>query len=256
VKHVQKLSKFFHYVLGLRPDEFGLVTDLQGFIKIKTFLQALHEEPEWGFIRRSHLNELIMICRPSPIEIQDNLIRAADRTELPRPVAVETDLPKLLYVSVRQRSHPAITEYGINPVGGIPFVVMSSTKEMAARLGHRIDNNPVLITVQVTESLGAGVAFQRYGDHLYLATHLPPGTIISPPLSKTFDKKKSEKGKNQTQKPDEPGQKKMPGSVFPDPSRFFTAPMESDQSNRRKTSDWKKQRRQARKYKRKQQGTD
>jgi putative RNA 2'-phosphotransferase len=31
------------YVLGRRPDEFGLVPDADGFVRLKDLLKALHE---------------------------------------------------------------------------------------------------------------------------------------------------------------------------------------------------------------------
>ena len=40
----KQLAKFFNYVLGRRPDEFGLVTDKEGFVKIKELIKATNEE--------------------------------------------------------------------------------------------------------------------------------------------------------------------------------------------------------------------
>ena len=37
----QKLAKFIAYILGHKPDEFGLVLEKDGFVKIKEFLKAL-----------------------------------------------------------------------------------------------------------------------------------------------------------------------------------------------------------------------
>ena len=42
-KHKQ-IAGFLSYVLGRRPDEFGLVLDEDGFITIKEFLKAVNEE--------------------------------------------------------------------------------------------------------------------------------------------------------------------------------------------------------------------
>ena len=37
----KQLAKFFDYVLSRRPDEFGLVLDADGFVRIKEFLKAV-----------------------------------------------------------------------------------------------------------------------------------------------------------------------------------------------------------------------
>ena len=57
-KEVQRLGKLLFYVLGVRPDEFGLVPDPSGFLTLKEILQALREDPEWSFVGRGHLTEV------------------------------------------------------------------------------------------------------------------------------------------------------------------------------------------------------
>ena len=57
---VENLSRFLIYILGLRPYEFGLVPDMDGFVMHKELLQALHEEEGWRYVRESHINEVLM----------------------------------------------------------------------------------------------------------------------------------------------------------------------------------------------------
>ena len=40
-KEIKKQSKFLFYILGHKPDEFGLVPDTNGFVKTKDFLKAI-----------------------------------------------------------------------------------------------------------------------------------------------------------------------------------------------------------------------
>ena len=56
-KHTQKLAKFLDYVLGRNPDEFGLVPDEQGYVKIKELLKALNQEEGWRHLRLANINE-------------------------------------------------------------------------------------------------------------------------------------------------------------------------------------------------------
>ena len=57
-KALIKFSKFLVYILGRKPDEFGLVPDKDGFVKIKELLKAINEEDGWRHIREqpSHAN--------------------------------------------------------------------------------------------------------------------------------------------------------------------------------------------------------
>ena len=50
-KHLRKveiLSRLMSYILGNRPDEFGLVPDREGYVGMKEFLQAIHEGSNMG----------------------------------------------------------------------------------------------------------------------------------------------------------------------------------------------------------------
>ena len=245
MKKTPKLANFMHYVLGLHPDEFGLVLDEMGYIKIKSLLQALHEDPEWRFVRHGLINELIMTTNPAPIEIKDKFIRATDRSGIPAPSTPVDPIPKLLYVPIRQRSHYSTTINGMQAVNEIPHIVLATEESMAQRLGRRIDNHPVIVTVKVAESQSRGTVFQQYGNSLYLANHLPVEGLICPPVNKL----PVQKQKQET--PSQPTQPKMPGSFFMDPDKFNPEINDSEKGLKRKQKqvEWKKDRRQARRYK-------
>ena len=72
----RRLEKFIVYVLGRRPDEFGLVPEAEGWVKLKDLLKAINEENGWRHVRRSHIDEIVL-TQPAPeIEINDNRVRA------------------------------------------------------------------------------------------------------------------------------------------------------------------------------------
>ncbi|MBC8246838.1 MAG: RNA 2'-phosphotransferase [Deltaproteobacteria bacterium] len=181
-KALNRLSKFMAYVLGRHPDEFGLVPDPTGYVKMKELLKAVCEEEGYRHIRKSHLDEILISLPEPPIEIEGTMIRAKHREHLPKPVKT-TALPKHLYTCIRKRAHSHILENDITPMG-IAFVVMSASKEMAERMGKRIDPEPVLLTVQSEKSMERNVQFYRMGDNLFLADTIPCGCFIAPPLPK------------------------------------------------------------------------
>ncbi|MBW1849659.1 MAG: RNA 2'-phosphotransferase [Deltaproteobacteria bacterium] len=76
------LAKFLLYVLGRRPDEFGLVTDPDGFVKIKELLKAVNEEEGWGYVRIGHLDEVVITVSDAFIEIEGDSIRAINQDSL------------------------------------------------------------------------------------------------------------------------------------------------------------------------------
>lgn len=231
-----RLAKFLSYALGCRPDEFGLIPDSNGFIKIKTLLQALSEETGWRHVRRAHLNELTISLSKCPVEIVGQEIRAVDRSRL-KSASHDTPAPKLLYISVRQKAYPHTIEKGI-PNRSRPLIFCTQ-KEMATRIGRRQDHNAVLLTVNTSEALEKGITFSPRGEGLFLASHLPPGCFSGPPLPKAAPPKKKAR-------PEAPAKPQTPGSFFMDleessPDRPKWGP--KNKAKARKDKAWKKERR-------------
>ncbi len=201
----KQLAKFFNYVLSRRPDEFGLVTDKEGFVKIKDLLKATNEEEGLKHVRRFHINEIMITLPSHGLEVTDNLIRAINRKHLPKQ-SFALDPPKLLYTGVREKAYPYVLDKGIMPTG-FSKVILSSNRDMAERMGRRSDHAAVLLTVQVSHSEEKGVTFFQAGETLFLADFIPTGCFSGPPLPK--EKPEPRKGDKSKKEP-----AKMPAGSF------------------------------------------
>ena len=234
----KKLAKFIAYVLGRQPDEFGLVPDRDGYVKIKEFFKALSEEEGWRYVRKSHINEILLTLPDPTFEIHDDRIRAADRKHLPAPVKAE-QLPKLLYTCVRNRAYPHVIEKGIAPMGH-GQVIASTSRNMAERMGKRFDPSPVVLTVHAEKSLAHKVTFHSFGQTLYLTDHIPPECFKGPPLPKQppeIRKKPEQTEKSDDVRPD------LAGSYRVDLEKIKSKPRGKGQ---KKEIAWKKDRKRMR----------
>ena len=189
-KAPRRLAKYLAYILERRPDEFGLVLDRQGYVKLKELLKAVNEEKGWKHVRRFHLNEILYSIPQPPFEILDNRIRAKRREHLPRPDAAP-QLPKLLYTCVRRRAYPFVVQQGIFPAG-YQQVVLSDRRDLAQRIGKRSDAQPVTLTVHVQTAVERGVLFQKIGELLFLAPTIPPDCFSGPPVPKEIPRAKKQ----------------------------------------------------------------
>ena len=176
----QQLAKLVTYILRYRPDEFGLVPNGEGYVRIKDLLQAIGEEEGWRYVRQGHIDEILYTLTDPPIEIDGLYVRARERGTLPGTGPAEP-LPKLLYVGIRRKAYTNVSRKGIFP-GAHPHIILASDMEMAARIGRRLDASPVLLTVLVQESVTRGVSFRQAGAALYLAESIPVGCFTGPPL--------------------------------------------------------------------------
>ena len=236
---LNKFAKFLSYVLGRKPDEFGLLPDDQGYVKIKDLIKAFNEEEGWRHIRMAHINELMVTLPNSPVEIKDNLIRAADRENVPKLTTCKNP-PKLLYGCVRTKAYPFVFQRGFSPSAS-EYVILSANQDMALRMGRRIDQNPVLLTVQVQNCLDNGMMFYEFGS-LYLTGFVPVDCFTGPPLPKQKEEKPAR------EKPPERRIDPLAGSFFMD---LNTADKEKPYKKKKRGNEpaWKQDRRRARKEK-------
>ncbi len=171
MKNEIKLARLLHYILGRRPDEFGLVPDDQGYIAVKELLKVLREE-KWSQVRPAHLETLPYRLPQAGIEMDQMRIRASDRAHLPVTTPCRT-VPKQLFTCIRRRAYTAVARNGLTPQHDPDRVVLFTDREMARRVGRRRDAEPLVVTVQTTVAQGAGIQFERYGETVYLAARLP-----------------------------------------------------------------------------------
>ncbi len=239
----ERLAKMLAYVLGRRPDEFGLVTDSEGFVKIKDLLKALGEEEGFRHVRRGSLDEILVTVPEAPIEIQEGRVRAKDRAHLVPHESPET-FPKLLYTYARRRAYPVVLENGISP-GNHPMVLLSSNQDMAERIGRRSDGAPVMLTVSVTQAREAGVRFLSAGGCLYLSQAIPPSCFSGPPLRGVQDEPTSREPRILPSVP------KQPGSFFPDPAEILSGEGGGRKDKRGKRPEWKRGRKRMQRMERK-----
>lgn len=210
-KTPKQLSGFISYLLGRRPDEFGLVPDEEGFVAIKELLQVFAEEEGWRHVRRPLIDELMITMQPPPVEVRGSRIRAVERDHLAAAAYAE-DPPKLLYAGITPKSYPVVAENGILPTRH-QHVVLAARTEMAERIAGRRTPEPVLLTVNTAQLLDRGIVLMKSGSELFLADHVPPGCFSGPPLPK----EKPDAAKKADSEPK--SKNRTPGSFYMDIGR-------------------------------------
>ena len=233
-KSPKQLAKYITYIMGRKPDEFGLVPDTDGFVKMKELIKAICEEEGLRYVRSSHIDEILITLSNPPIEILDNLVRAKSRDHLPGRMPA-SNLPKLLYTCIRRKAYPSVMDKGIFPIGR-GHVILSPEKKLAEKIGKRIDQTPVLLTVQTQKVVKIGVILIQAGDLIFMAKTIPVGCFTGPPLPK----EKSEPKKEVALKKEKP--KSLPGTFLMDLSDEKDRKKRSIHQRRRKEITWKKER--------------
>ncbi len=240
---LNSLTRMLIYVLGNRPDEFGIVPDKDGFVTFKELLQALHEEDGWHYVRRSHINEVLLGKDRSLFQADEKRIMVFDRQWRMDHEVASQPVPKILFAPVRRKAHPVVMEKGLRPGEG-HHQVLCADKDMALRIGKRRDQKPVLLEILASAAAGKGVSFQAFGK-LFLAPFIPAEFISGPPVSQEIlESLKEAKEKKELLKPKPsdfaPGTFPLDAARDPDPRR---------RTKGKKQKSWKENARKMRRHK-------
>lgn len=188
-RQLKDLSRMLTYVLGHRPDEFGLVLTEEGFVPIKQLLQALGAEPGWGFVRRHHLDQVVGLMSPPAFEVAKEQIR----TLTPEPARLRRhpgdSPPALLYAAIPPKAHAKVWEEGLKPPPDRELVLAGSP-ELARKLGRRRAPDPIMVIVQAQAAARRGIRFTGYGEGLFLAPALDRDFLRLPPPPQLPEKPK------------------------------------------------------------------
>ena len=241
---VDSLARFLIYILGYRPDEFGLVPDKKGYVTFKELLQAIHEETDWRYVRDSHINEVLLGKDRDLFQAGDKRIRVLDRKWRSDFETSERPAPGLLFTPVRRKAHPVVMEKGLKANEG-KYIILSPDKEMALRIGRRRDQSPVLLEIPASQAEKKGVLFQPFGC-LYLSPAVPSRFISGPPVSREIlERQKVKEAKKETIQKEQsdfaPGTFVLNAERDPDPRR---------KAKGKKRKGWKENARKMRRRKR------
>jgi len=182
-RKVDNLSRLMRYILGTSPDEFGLVPDQEGFIQLKELLKAINEEPAMGYVRESHIREVLLHDRNDIFEINGKNIKSTHRTYTLGKLEPEIDPPKILYKGIKRKTYPSILKSGLLP-GSKRHVAMTKDKDLAIRIARRLDQRPIILEISAGAATENGIPFFLFGDSIYLTNRVPIKFISGPPLPK------------------------------------------------------------------------
>ncbi|NIS68271.1 MAG: hypothetical protein GTO12_04755 [Proteobacteria bacterium] len=234
----KQLAKLLHYILGHRPDEFGLVPHSDGFTPLKELHQAIREEKGWSYVRLADIREVLMI-EPDRFELADDRIRlhpgqGSGLVIDPEPLVP----PEFLYYGAKRKAYPHIMRKGLFPTR-YPYVCLASQKELALRIGRRRDPTPVLITVYGSKAHEEGIRFFRIRELIYLVESLPSTYLEGPPVPKE---------KPVSKKPPERPSYQLPGSFEMD---LGSIPKRLKRERKKRSESWKREAERYRRMKKK-----
>lgn len=226
-KKIEDLEKELSYILGRRPDEFGLIPDQEGYISIKDLIQVYTQLGKT--LTRNDINEILL--KGTRLEIKENKIRAREIFFSIENIDLDL-LPNTLFTFIRERAHETVFMQGIRYTNS--WVPLFRDRDSALRVGNRRTKDPVILEITTNGFRASGVNAYILGD-LILVSHVPKEALLGP------RPKVEERTHTKIQKAVVP--QELPGSVLlrPEPKPWQKAP------KGRKPKGWKESLRKLRK---------
>jgi putative RNA 2'-phosphotransferase len=255
-RELKRLEKILFAMLGRQPDTFGLVLNGGGWVSIKELHQALMKETGFSHITHRGLAQFFSLYRPEKFEWQEKHVRVKPELQSPDlTIYKESKPPELLYVSIRPKAHAHVITRGLQTSNKKGWVVLSTEKEVALKIGRRRDKDPVIAEVMALKGSNAGVVFRRAGRVLYLVEGLDPQWMNIPPLPPVGEKDKHKEPRSSEARP---VGKKIPKDIAPrldqigafvlrdTPSHMVSSGLDKAKKNKKyrdRDPEWKKVRR-------------
>ncbi|MGM0417499.1 MAG: RNA 2'-phosphotransferase [Thermodesulfobacteriota bacterium] len=187
--NTDKIGKILEYVLSISPDEFFLIPDSDGYVKIKELLKAVHEKKELRWISKAEISAYTNISPDPLVEINGNFIRAAKRANTIKHETAD-NLPGQLFTAIRKKAWPHISEKGIYPKDN-QTIMLTDKYDDALILGKRKDNDPVVLSVSTKNALKENIKFISCGQGLYTVDFLKPELLNGPSVEKAEEEIKT-----------------------------------------------------------------
>ena len=168
-----RLGRTISHALRHAPEAYGLTLAEGGWVSIDDLLAGIQRtRRKYGHLARTHLDEVIAASNKTRYEINGDRIRAVygHSTTVDLQLKPATP-PATLYHGTTASAYAEIQRSGLRPMAR-NYVHLSTTIEMAIRVGARRTDVVVLLALDTAAAREAGVQFYLSND-VWLADTVP-----------------------------------------------------------------------------------
>ncbi len=176
---VKSLQKTLAYILGCRPDEFGLILDDNGFAKISELCKVLKEEG-WSYVSEKDIVEAAVTDAERRFELKEGKIRFTDIKGLEYGYFEKVVPPRLLFLGIKEEGYLSVLHRGLLPPRGQSYIYLFAEKTLAERVAKRRYERPVLLEVLASEASQAGFEFFKVFPLIFATYHVPKEYVKGP----------------------------------------------------------------------------
>lgn len=170
-KKEMKLSKFLSKILRHSPEQFGIILDKEGYVKIEKLIKQINSQPNWDGVLEDHIIQVVNNCPKQRYEIKKDLIRARYGHSTKKIDYEKREPPEILYHGTNEGVVGQILKEGIKPMDR-RFVHLSDTTNFATLAGKR-KGELVLLEVEAKKAFKEGIEFHYAEGEVWLCEYVP-----------------------------------------------------------------------------------
>jgi putative RNA 2'-phosphotransferase len=174
-EELDRLSRTMAGVLRHFPERFDLRVDRQGFIDLKSFVNAVQrKQHRYHWLRAHHIIAIIETDDKGRYEYRDGMIRATYAHSFDVELDAEAvGAPDTLYYPTTEEEVDIVLEVGLKP-SDRRKVHLSKTVRDAVNAGRVRTPTPIILEVDSKAAAEDGIVIQKAGRTVYLTTDVPP----------------------------------------------------------------------------------
>lgn len=172
---LERLSRTLSGILRHFPERFDLKMDDQGFVELRSLVDAIRESNNrMHWLRPHHIVALVETDEKGRYQIFNDSVRATYGHSIPLDLCLPTDnIPSELYYPATEEELDIILEMGLLP-SDRKMVHLSLTYADAYRAGNVRVEYPVILAVDTEATVEAGFTIGRAGRTVFLCKQVPP----------------------------------------------------------------------------------
>lgn len=183
IHEVKSLQKTLVYILGHRPDEFGLLLDEKGFVKIGDLCKVLREEG-WSYVKEKDIVEAVVTDPEKRFELKEGKIRVTEIKNLEYYHFEKTIPPRMLFLGVSKEGYLSVLNRGLLAPRGQSYIYLFAERSLAERVARRKYKHLILLEVLALEASQAGFEFFKVFPLIFATSYVSKEYVKGPYIGK------------------------------------------------------------------------
>lgn len=172
----KQLSKWISRILRHSPEQYGIVLDAEdGSCPIRDLVQVISQDHKWDFVTEEHIRYVVARSDKQRFEINQDRIRARYGHSHPDVHYEPAVPPQILYHGTSEQAWSTIRQEGLKLMGR-RYVHLSAATDFAALAGRR-KGKLIMLEVDTTAAVAAGVSFYDAGHDVWLCDSIPANCL-------------------------------------------------------------------------------